>query len=279
MSFADGKPALRQSAKIQTNHNNLSTLPQHNQVQERIYQNMQWRQTLNLIERNIVFSKRKVLPGQRIYTTGKILENIYIISAGFFKIELVSSDGYASNAEVLLDGDWLGLDAISTGYHTCTATALEFGEVWVVNYDTLIRESPKNPELLLNLVSAIGKSLGRCREQMLSNMSLPAKRKVADFLVRWVMNLSEHGKRTDTFLVPLSRAEIGSFLGLRLETVCRALQNLASIGLISFEVKVPRHFKVPNLEELKIFAGDKQESLTNQPTKEIGRRLHAISLV
>jgi CRP/FNR family transcriptional regulator len=199
-----------------------------------------------------------VSPGQTVYTTGQKLEFLYAVSAGFFKIEHFSSDGHASNAEVLLDGDWLGFDAVWTGHHTCAATALEFGEVWVVNYQALLRESARSPELLVHVIRAMGKSLGRCREQMLSNWSLSASRKVADFLVRWVLNLSEHGRRTDIFVVPLSRAEIGNFLGVRLETVSRALKHLAGIGLISFDAKVRRQFVVLNLDELKRYAQGKR---------------------
>jgi CRP/FNR family transcriptional regulator len=257
---AAGLPMQRQSAEIQIDHGRLKSSIRDDQIGVHAFAKAQWRNALDLIERHVCYSRKRVSPGQTVYNSGKKLEFLYVISAGFFKIEHFSSDGHASNAEVLLDGDWLGFDAISTGHHTCAATALDFGEVWVVNYQALLRGSATCPELLAHVVWAIGKNLGRCREQMLSNGSLPAKRKVADFLVRWVLNLSEHGRRTDIFVVPLSRAEIGSFLSLRLETVCRALQHLASIGLISFDTKVRRQFVILNLDELKTYAQDKSVS-------------------
>jgi CRP/FNR family transcriptional regulator len=256
-SLSSDAPMQRQPTEIQINDICLTTPICDDQNAANALSHSQWRDGLDLIEKHISYSRKRVSPGQTVYTSGQKLEFLYAISAGFFKIEHFSSEGHASNSEVLLDGDLLGCDAILTGHHTCTATALDFGEVWVVNYQTLLLESARSPDLLWHVVRAIGKSLGRCREQMLSNWSLSASRKVADFLVRWVLNLSEHGKRTDIFVVPLSRAEIGSFLGVRLETVSRALKHLADTGLISFDTKVRRQFVVLNLNELKKHAQGK----------------------
>jgi CRP/FNR family transcriptional regulator len=267
-TFGAGVPRQRHSAEIQIDHARLASPIHDNQIGAHAIAHAQWREALDLIERHVSYSRKRVSPGQTVYTSGQKLEFLYAISVGFFKIEHFSSDGHESNAEVLLDGDWLGLDAISTGHHTCAATSLEFGEVWVVNYKALLRGSATSPELLAHVVRAIGKSLERCREQMLSNWSLSANRKVAEFLVRWVLNLSEHGRRTDIFVVPFSRAEIGSFVGLRIETVCRSLQHLASIGLISFDTKVRRQFVVLNLDELKTYAQSKSVSAVFRPVEK-----------
>jgi CRP/FNR family transcriptional regulator len=212
-----------------------------------------WRAALDLVEEHVPFARKKVTPNEVVYTCGKELESLYVIYNGTFKIECISNDGRALNADILLEGDWLGFDAISSEHHTCSATALDFGEVWVVNYQALLRVSAVMPVLLAHLVSAISKSLERSRDQMLSNCSLLSDRRVADFLLRWTMNLSEHGRRTDMITVPLTRAEIGSLLGMRIETVSRALSRLANMKLISFDTKYRRQFSISSMENLSAY--------------------------
>jgi CRP/FNR family transcriptional regulator len=221
--------------------------------------NAKWRAALDLIEDHVPFARKLVSPNEVVYTCGKKLESLYVIYNGSFKIECISCDGRALNADILLDGDWLGFDAISSEHHTCSATALDFGEVWVVNYQALLRVSSAMPALLDHLVSAISKSLERSRDQMLSNCSLLADRRVADFLLRWTVNLSEHGRRTDMITVPLKRAEIGSLLAMRIETVSRALSRLANLRLITFDTKYRRQFSIPSLENLSAYVRDQDQ--------------------
>jgi CRP/FNR family transcriptional regulator len=221
--------------------------------------NAKWRAALDLIEDHVPFARKQVSPKEVVYTCGKELESLYVICNGSFKIECISNDGRALSADILLDGDWLGFDAISSEHHTCSATALDFGEVWVVNYQALLRVSAAMPALLAHLVSAISKSLERSRDQMLSNCSLLADRRVADFLLRWTINLSEHGRRTDMITVPLKRAEIGSLLAMRIETVSRALSHLANLRLITFDTKFRRQFSIPSLENLSTYVRDQDQ--------------------
>lgn len=212
---------------------------------------VQWRTVRNLIETLLNFSRKKVFRRDTIYTHGKKLESLYFIYAGTFKTECISSDGRVCSAEIQMDGDWLGFDAIATGSHTCTATALDIGEVWCINYEALLQVSAMDSTLLSQVVKAISRDLGRSRSQRLSNDSLSADRKVADFLLHWALNLAEHGRRTDVFNVPLTRAEIGSFLGIRVETVSRAMNLLKNIGLIEFDGASRRQFCIPEIDGLK----------------------------
>jgi CRP/FNR family transcriptional regulator len=212
---------------------------------------VQWLSVRNLIETLLNFSRKKVSRRDTIYTHGKKLESLYFVYAGTFKTESVSSDGRVCSAEIQMDGDWLGFDAIATGSHTCTATALDIGEVWCINYEALLDVCALDVMLLSQVVKAISRDLGRSRSQRLSNDSLCADRKVADFLVHWVLNLAEHGRRTDVFNVPLTRAEIGSFLGIRVETVSRSMNVLKNMGLIEFDVGSRRQFCIPEIDGLK----------------------------
>lgn len=215
-----------------------------------------WREAMDLIEGQVNFMRKKCTPKQILYSCGKALDSMYLIYSGSFKMEYISSEGRTYNAEILLDGDWLGFDAIYSGNHTCTATALDYGEVWVVNYESLLRASAKYPALLAHLVGSISKSLAHNRDQSLSNASLNSAGRVADFLLRLALDFSKHGRRSDVIMVPLTRAEIGDFLGLRIETVSRAICRLEGQGLIKLDDRDRRQISIPNLGGLRSFVQD-----------------------
>jgi len=67
--------------------------------------------------------------------------------------------------------------------------------------------------------------------------TLPADARVADFLRYWVDSLARRGMRTDQITLRMTRAEIGNYLGMTLESVSRALSHLARCSLIEFVEK------------------------------------------
>ena len=83
--------------------------------------------------------------------------------------------------------------------------------------------------------------------------TLPADARVADFLLQWAYSLAERGLRTDQINVHMTRADIGNYLGLTLESVSRALSRLARNGVIEFNEKGRRDISIPNLTALSDF--------------------------
>jgi CRP/FNR family transcriptional regulator len=76
------------------------------------------------------------------------------------------------------------------------------------------------------------------------------------FLLQWAHSLAERGMRTDQINVHMSRADIGNYLGLRLESVSRALSRLSRCGVIRFNEKGRRDISIPSLEALSNFIHD-----------------------
>jgi CRP/FNR family transcriptional regulator len=213
----------------------------------------EWRNSLPLIERFVPYYKKRLKPNDLVYTSGKKLNALFVITAGSFKVESLSPDGHVRSSDILLDGEWLGLDAISSGHHTCITTSIDFGEVWVVDYPTLLNEMANNPLLLTHMLKIFSKRLERSRDQLLSVTSRSAIGKVSDFLLRIGRDLREHGRRTDVITMPLSRNEVGDFLGVRVESVSRAFSKLEKLGLIAFSENSHRQITVPDWQALEEF--------------------------
>lgn len=220
----------------------------------------EWKNSLPLIKHLVPYSKKTLRPNELIYTCGKRLNALYIITAGSFKIENLSADGRVRSTDILLDGEWLGLDAISSGQHTCIATSIDFGEVWVVDYKALLKEMANNEVMLAHMLKIFSKRLERSRDQLLSITSRSAIGKVSDFLLRIGRDLREHGRRTDVITVPISRTEIADLLGVRVESVSRSFSKLEKLGLIAFNDNSHRQITIPDWKGIEEYTQEVSDS-------------------
>ncbi len=212
-----------------------------------------WRESLALVEQHVSFGRRKVQANDRIYLCGESFETLYLISWGLCKLVNLAPDGREQPAGLCFKGEWLGFDGIPSGRHACSALALDSGELWTIRYDALLRASAVEPMLMRVVLAAMSSQLTRSRDAMLSMGTLAADARVADFLLQWAQSLAERGLRTDQINVHMTRADIGHYLGLTLESVSRALSRLARCGVIEFNEKGRRDISIPNLTALSDF--------------------------
>ncbi len=212
-----------------------------------------WRESLALVEKHFTFGRRKFHVGDRVYLCGEPFDTLFLVSSGLFKIVNLAPDGREQPAGLYFKGDWLGFDGIPSGRHGCSATALDSGELWTIRYDTLLQVSATEPLVMRVVLAAMSSQLARNRDCMLSMGTLTADARVADFLLQWAQSLAERGLRTDQINVHMTRADIGHYLGLTLESVSRALSRLARSGVIEFNEKGRRDISIPSLPALREF--------------------------
>ena len=207
-------------------------------------------QQLGLLEDHVALQRRVVRAGDVIYQGGQRFECLYVLNSGFVKIVNLAADGREQVVGLHFKGDWLGLDGIADGHYGCDAVAMDTGEVWAIRYDALLQASRTQPALLTLLHEAMSREIGRDRDSMLSLCTLPADARVADFLRNFADALARRGLRTDQITLRMTRAEIGNYLGMTLETVSRALSKLSRDKLIAFNQKGRREVQIPDVRAL-----------------------------
>lgn len=212
-----------------------------------------WRESLVVVERYLAFDRRKVQCGDYAYRHGQNFGVLYLVSSGIFKIVSLATDGRERATGLDFKGNWLGFDGIASGRHRYSAIALDIGEVWAIPYDDLLKTSAKEPILMRLFIAAMSAKLCHHCHSALTMGTLSAEARVADFLLQWAHALAERGLRTDQIHVNMSRADIGDYLGLRLETVSRALSKLTQSGIIQFHEKRRRDIWIPHIEALGEF--------------------------
>lgn len=208
---------------------------------------------LKLIAAVLNPKRRIVHAGDVIYRAGERFDQLHILNSGFFKLISMSSDGREQVVGLRFRGDWLGFSAISQGHYGCDAIALDTAEVWAVRYDSLLQACAEHPALMAIVHEAMSNEILRDRDSLMSICTLPADARVATFLHYWADALAVRGLRADQFSLRLTRAEIGNYLGLTLETVSRVLSRLARAELIAFNEKSRRDICIPDFHALAAY--------------------------
>jgi CRP/FNR family transcriptional regulator, anaerobic regulatory protein len=222
--------------------------------------------TLKLLTDCLAPQRRVVHAGESIYQAGARFGNLYILHSGFAKVVNLSADGREQVVGLKFRGDWLGFDGIAAGQYSCDAVAMDTGEVWHFKYTDLLTACIDEPLLLTKLHEAMSREIAHDRDSLMSVCTLPADARVAEFLRYWAQSLAMRGLRTDHITLRMTRAEIGNYLGMTLETVSRALSKLARDKVIAFNEKGRREVHIPDVAALAALVTSAKASIAANTT-------------
>jgi CRP/FNR family transcriptional regulator, anaerobic regulatory protein len=210
-------------------------------------------ETLQQLQEHVPMQRRIVHTGDHLFQAGERFTMMHVLNSGFVKTIYGSTDGRERVAGIHFKGDWLGFDGIASGRHGCDAVAIDTGEIWSFRYDSLLAACTREPNLMSLFHAAMSREIGRDRDSMLAMATLPVDARVADFLRGWADTLAERGLRNDCITLRLTRAEIGNYLGMTLESVSRAFTRLARESVIRFPEKGRRDIEIPEVGALHDF--------------------------
>jgi len=208
---------------------------------------------LKMAERDLPVQRRLVRPGDIIFRQSDDFTHLHLIHSGFFKLVGRFPDGRERIVQIGMKGDWLGFDGLACGFHDCDAIALETGQILTVPYKALLQAGAAHPRLLTAALAAACHALVDGRTLSMALCTLSAGARVAQFLRNWAESLRRRGLRFDSIKLYLSREEIGRHLGITLETVSRALAELARANLIQFDGPRRRDIRIPDIAALEDF--------------------------
>lgn len=169
---------------------------------------------------------------QTLFRAGQPCHSLFLIHAGIFKTCVLSEDGREKITGFHLRGDLLGIDSFDMPKYGCDAVALDTAEVWEV---PLAQISARAPDLLPHVTATLASEIRRDWHWMLALGTLNAEQRVIAFLLDLASRLEALGFSASHLLLRMTRAELGNFLALQLETVTRVLSRLASAGLIAVD--------------------------------------------
>lgn len=198
----------------------------------------------------LVSDRHAVARGAVLFKTGEVFEAIYIVRTGFFKTSTSAEDGRDQVTGFHMAGELLGLDGIYDGAYASQAVALEDSQVCVVPYgrlEDLTREFDRFRRQFHRLMS---RELVRDQAMMVLLGSMRAEQRVAAFLINLMRRLRARGFSSSSVVLRMTRDEIGSHLGLTLETVSRTFSRMQEDGVLEVRARELRVLKPRQLLQL-----------------------------
>jgi len=226
-------------------------------------------------DEELLFQHVQFKTGQRIHTIGQPFDTLYIVHSGFLKTVLIDEFGNEQVLSFPMKGDLFGVDGIHAKRYASEAVALSSCDLILLPFKKLTALGRANVEFEHAIYSVMSREL--VREQSMVSMlgALSAEARVARFLVSLSERYADMGYSSKLFNLRMTRHEIGSYLGLTLETVSRTLSAFNEIGLITVDqrsigIKDPDSLKTlrrlpPSSSRAKQVAAKKSRQQAAQP--------------
>ena len=190
------------------------------------------RPELEQISARLIAGRRKVPTGDNLYRAGDPFDSLYAVWTGFFKTCVNSKGGREQVTGFQMAGELVGLDGIAERRHEVNAVAIEDSQVCVIPFAQLESLAAEMPTLQHQFHRMLSGEIVRNQGVMLLLGSMYAEERLAAFLLNLMHRLRARGFSPSSVYLRMSREEIGSYLGLKVETVSRTFSKLQAGGLL-----------------------------------------------
>ncbi len=196
----------------------------------------------------VISTRKRIKRGQALFNVGDKFTSLYAVRSGFFKTCVTTADGRDQVTGFQMTGEIIGMDGIVSDHHSCDAVALEDAEVCIMPFDQVEELSREFTTLQHHVHKIMSREIVRDHSVMLLLGSMRAEERLAAFLLNLVQRLHARGFSQSEFVLRMTREEIGSYLGMKLETVSRTFSKFVEDGII--EVK-QRYVHIKNVDGLR----------------------------
>ncbi|HZP86239.1 MAG TPA: helix-turn-helix domain-containing protein [Burkholderiales bacterium] len=180
---------------------------------------------------------QRIKGGQTLYAAGDAFRMLYVVRVGVMKSFSVSDEGLMQVTGFHLPGDVVGFDGIDSGTHQGSVTALDDCQVFALPFAQCELWTQESIDAQRLMMRALACEILRGQELMLLLGTMTADQRVATFLLDLSHRYAQRGYSRSEFMLRMTRQEIGSYLGLKLETVSRALSRFHAEGIITVSGK------------------------------------------
>jgi CRP/FNR family transcriptional regulator len=201
----------------------------------------------------VVYARRRVKRGESLFKAGDPFNAVYAIRSGFLKSTVLNDDGREQVMGFHMAGELLGLDGIGSGSYNGNAVALEDCEICVLPFSLVEALGREIPAMQRHLHCVLSREIVRDHGVMMLLGSMRAEERLAAFLLNLSRRFTHRGYSPSNFHLRMTREEIGSYLGLKLETVSRLFSRFQDEGLIEVQQK---HVRIVDSAGLEAVLGD-----------------------
>ena len=204
----------------------------------------------NIIQRGKPLQKK-----QHIFYAGDKFRSVFAVRSGSIKSYCVSDDGKEQVTGFYLPGEIFGWDGIAHQQHSNTAIAMETSSVCEIPFERLEELSLAIPSLQRHFMQLMSKEITSDQRLITLLSKNSAEQRIAALLLSLSDRLHRQRLSATQFRLPMSRADMGNYLGLTVETVSRVFSRFQTTGLIEADKK---ELQILNLKALRDLANGEE---------------------
>jgi CRP/FNR family transcriptional regulator len=204
---------------------------------------------------DIIQRSRPMQKNQHLYREGDDFQSVYAVRSGAMKAYKTTDDGREQVTGFYFPGEILGMDGISKNTHASSAKTLETAAVCEIPFTSLEKLSALMPSLQRHFFQLMSHEI--TEDQLL--ITLLSKNSADERVASLMLSISTRNARrklsATQFRLPMSRVDIGNYLGLTVETVSRVFSRMQKLNLLRVDNKEIEILDPKALQEMANLGG------------------------
>ncbi|GGY68201.1 transcriptional regulator FNR [Cellvibrio zantedeschiae] len=200
---------------------------------------------------NIVQRGKPLQKGEYLYRAKDTFDSVYAIRSGAVKAVSISETGNEQVTGFYLPGEVVGLDGLASDIYTNSVIALETSSVCEIPFNRLEELSLQIPTLQRHFFQLMSREITQEQQIITLLGKSSAEARIASLLLSISARNGRRNLSTNNFILPMSRTDIGNFLGLTIETVSRIFTRLQKNKVIAVDKK---EIVITDMDSLQVIA-------------------------
>lgn len=201
---------------------------------------------------DVILRNQPLHKGDYLYRSNDPFSSIYAVRAGSVKSTYLSEEGEEQITGFYLPGEILGMDGLDTNTHRNSAIALETSAICEIPFNKLEELSQKIPSLQRHFFQLMSREITNDQQLITLLNKGSAEQRIAALLLSLSSRYQRRQLSPTEFLLPMSRTELGNYLGLTIETVSRVFSRLQKEKLIEANRRAISLLDISQLRSLAI---------------------------
>jgi CRP/FNR family transcriptional regulator len=198
---------------------------------------------------SIVLHHSPFQPGHHLFRSGDKSRSLFAVRSGALKSYCITEDGEEQVLGFTLPGELTGMDGLSGGTYASASVALETSSICELPFNKLEGLCNELPGLHKQMMKVMGRVITADQHMLMLLGKRTAEERLASFLLSLSTRYHQRGLSATEFNLPMSRQDIGNYLGLAIETVSRLFAHFQDKEVLQVN---RRRVVITDLDRIKI---------------------------
>jgi CRP/FNR family transcriptional regulator len=181
---------------------------------------------------DIIQHHKSIQKNQHLYREGDEFRSVYILRTGAIKAYRTTDDGLEQVTRFYFPGEVLGMDGICNNFHGSSAKSLEMAAACEIPFTSLEKLSTKMPNLQHYFFQLMSRQIEEDQQLITLLSKYSAEERVASLMLSLSACNARRKLSATRMRLPMSRIDIGNYLGLSEETVSRTFSRLQKMEIL-----------------------------------------------